>query len=68
MVEFGWVSKSRDAIFEEPISYSFASLVSGGVCLCKPSEMIDHHQNVSITTLTGLKVEKVYANKFKRSA
>lgn len=46
VVEFGWVSKPRDKVIKNLVSSSFASLVSGWVCLGKPGEIVNHHQNI----------------------
>lgn len=51
--------------FKNLVGSSFASLVSGRVCLGKPGEVIDDDQDIIITTTTGLKVEEVNADKFK---
>lgn len=65
MVEFGWVSEPWNKVIENLVSSSLAGLISGGVCLRKPGEVIDYHQNILVTTTAGLRVEKVNADEFK---
>ena len=59
MVEFGRVSEPRDKVIKNPVSSCFAALVFGRVCLGKPGKVVDHHQDILVSTTAGYKVEKV---------
>lgn len=51
VVEFGWVPKPWDKVIENLVSSSFDCLISGGVWLRKPGEVIDYYQNIFISTM-----------------
>ncbi len=43
MVQPAWESEFQRIVNEDLIGYGFCSLVSCGICLCKPGEMIQDY-------------------------
>ncbi|KAM7367482.1 hypothetical protein PAMP_013774 [Pampus punctatissimus] len=60
VVKFSWITKPWDKVVENPVCSSFACLLSGGICLCKPGKVVDDYQNVFISTTAGFKGKEVF--------